>query len=85
MWLLGHPAAALADAERALVDAREIGQAATLMFALVYASMCHIHRGSYVEANAQLEEVIALAEEKNAFVWKTLGLLFEGEAFSPDR
>jgi predicted ATPase len=37
LWLLGHPEAALADAERALKDAREIGQAATLMYALVHA------------------------------------------------
>ena len=33
-WLLGYPEAALTDAERALRDAREIGQAATLMHAL---------------------------------------------------
>ncbi len=33
-WMLGYPAAALVDADRALEDAREIGQAATLMFAL---------------------------------------------------
>ena len=36
LWLLGYPEAALADADHALKDAREIGQAATLMFAL-----CH--------------------------------------------
>ena len=34
LWLLGYPDAALADVERALEDAREIGQAATLMHAL---------------------------------------------------
>jgi hypothetical protein len=28
-WLLGYPEAALADAEHAVKDAREIGQAAT--------------------------------------------------------
>ena len=81
LWLLGHPDAALADTKYAVMDAREMGQAATLMYALVYASMCHIHCGSYVEANAQLEEVIALAEEKGAFVWKTLGLLLKGRLF----
>ena len=32
LWFLGYPEAALADAEHALEDAREIGQAATLMF-----------------------------------------------------
>ena len=34
LWLLGYPEAALADTEHALKDAREIGQAATLMYAL---------------------------------------------------
>ena len=34
LWFLGYPEAALADADHALKDAREIGQAATLMFAL---------------------------------------------------
>jgi hypothetical protein len=33
LWLLGHPEAALADANHAIKDAREIGNAATLMFA----------------------------------------------------
>ena len=36
-WLLGYPDAALADADDALKDAREIGQAATLMYALFLA------------------------------------------------
>ena len=35
LWLLGYPEAALADADHALKDAREIGQAATLMDALM--------------------------------------------------
>ena len=34
LWMLGYPKAALADTEQALADAREIGQAATLMYAL---------------------------------------------------
>jgi hypothetical protein len=34
LWLLGYPEAALADTKSALGDAREIGQAATLMYAL---------------------------------------------------
>ena len=34
LWLLGYPEAALADADQALRDAREIGHAATLMYAL---------------------------------------------------
>ena len=42
LWYLGYPEAALADAEHALKDAREIGQAATLMYALFHASFTHI-------------------------------------------
>ncbi len=38
LWLLGYPEAALADADDALKDAREIGQAATLMYALMMAA-----------------------------------------------
>jgi hypothetical protein len=34
LWTLGYPEAALKDADNAISDAREIGQAATLMFAL---------------------------------------------------
>ena len=36
LWVLGYPEAALADAEHALKDAREIGHAATLMYALIH-------------------------------------------------
>src|SRR5208282_3621225 len=39
LWLLGYPEAALADADHAVSDAREIGQAVTLMFALSHASV----------------------------------------------
>jgi hypothetical protein len=34
LWVLGYPEAALADADHALKDAREIGHAVTLMLAL---------------------------------------------------
>ena len=52
---LGYPQAALADAEHALSDAREIGQAATLMFALSLASFIHILSGNYAKAGAQID------------------------------
>ncbi len=42
LWLLGYPDAALADADHALKDAREIGQAATLMYALFFTPLTHI-------------------------------------------
>jgi len=59
LWLLGYPDAAFADADHALKDAREIGQAATLMFALGLTSLSHIDCGNYATANAQSDELHA--------------------------
>ena len=42
LWQLGYPAASRNDAERAVKNAREIGQATTLMYALWWASWKHI-------------------------------------------
>ena len=50
LWLLGYPKAAIADADQALKDAREIGQAATLMYALLHTSMVRINCGNYAAA-----------------------------------
>jgi class 3 adenylate cyclase/predicted ATPase len=78
LWLLGYHDAALADSERALKDAREIGQAATLMFALLHASMTHICCGNYATANALLDELVPLADEKGASFWKAYGMSLQG-------
>jgi hypothetical protein len=53
LWILGYPDLGLGDADRALKDAREIGQAATLMYALNLASMFHIICRSFVPASAR--------------------------------
>jgi predicted ATPase len=82
LWLLGYPEAALADAEQALKDAREVGHAATLMYALTNASYTQIHCGQHALANALINEAIALADEKNALFWKTIGTLMRGCLFA---
>ena len=82
LWVLGFPEAALADAEQALSDAREIGQAASLMFALPHASLTHIHCGKYAAASAQLDEVVTFADEKGALFWKALGMSVQGCLFA---
>ena len=74
LWLLGYPEKALADANRALKDAQEIGQAATLMFALNYTAKTQIHCGHFAVANSLLEQVIALADQKGAPYWKGFGM-----------
>jgi predicted ATPase len=76
LWVLGYPDAALADADCALRDAREIGHAATLMYALGNATIfARLHCGRYTLATAELEELLVLADEKSALFWKALGML----------
>ncbi len=53
LWLLGYPEAALTDADDALKNAREMGQAATLMLALGFASFPYTLFGNYAAAAAQ--------------------------------
>ncbi len=70
--------AALADVERAINDAREIGHAGTLMFALGLTAIPLSYCGRYETATARLDELVALAEEKNTLFWKGLGILIRG-------
>jgi predicted ATPase len=77
-WVLGYPEEAVADAHRALKYAREFGQAATLMLALGVTSLTHILCGNYATANAQANELVALADEKGAFLWKAWGMSDQG-------
>ena len=82
LWLLGYPEVALADLSRAINDAREIGQAATLMYALGHAPLTLLLSGNYTAAATDIEEVIALADEKGAFLWKAGVMAFQGCAFA---
>jgi len=77
-WYLGYPDAALVDAERAFADAREIGQAATLMNALFVGSWPYIFCGKYSAANARLDQVHALAHEKGSMFWRPVATLARG-------
>jgi class 3 adenylate cyclase/predicted ATPase len=77
-WLLGSPEKALKDASRALKDAQEIRQAATLMFALNYTAKTQTHCGNYADANSLLEQLSALADQKGAPYWKAEGISVQG-------
>jgi predicted ATPase len=78
LWLLGYPEAAVSDADGALKDAREIGHAATLMFALNEASYTCIYCGNFAAANALVDELVALANEKRALFWRMGGIMAQG-------
>jgi hypothetical protein len=58
--------------------AREIGHAATLMFALTVPSFIHIQCGSYAIANMQSDEVVALGDKKDTLFWKAQGMMNQG-------
>ena len=83
MWLLGYPEAALSDADHALKDAREMGHAATLMFALGVTSINRVWCGDFASANLQVAEEIALADEKGAFFWKAAAMMHHSVVFAP--
>jgi tetratricopeptide (TPR) repeat protein len=77
LWLLGYPETARTDAEDALNDAREFGQAATLMYALGHAPLTHFWSGNYAASTSLVEEVIALSDEKAALIWNAFGKLHQ--------
>jgi hypothetical protein len=78
MWSLGYPEAALADADRAIKDAREIGQAVTLMIALSLAVWPAAFCGDYAAASSLVDEYLDVAYQKDAAYWKAMGTLVQG-------
>ena len=77
-WMLGYPETALADADHAVEDARGSGHAGTLMYAQFHTSLTNILCAKYTAANAQCDEVVRLAAEKGAALWKALGTMQKG-------
>jgi class 3 adenylate cyclase/predicted ATPase len=81
-WLLGYPEAALADVDQALKDAREIGHAPSLMYSLAHTSLTHFLLRNYVAADAQARQLVAVAEEKSAPLWKAWGRTAQGSVLA---
>jgi len=77
-WMLGYPDKALADANHALEDARAGGQAGTLMYAQFHTSLTNVLCAKYAAAVAESDEVVRLADEKNAAIWKALATMQKG-------
>jgi class 3 adenylate cyclase/predicted ATPase len=83
LCMLGYPTASRNDGERAVNEAREIGHAATLMYALWYASWHYIYYRIYAEAQLLLDELAALANEKDATLfWKAAEIALRGALFA---
>jgi predicted ATPase len=78
LWALGYPEAALSDTDLAIKEARDVGQATTLMYTLTFASFALLSCGSYASFSARLDELLTLADEKSSSYWKAHGLLWQG-------
>ena len=81
-WMRGYPEAALADAKQALREARDISQAATLLFALFWTSLIEIFCGNFATETNEYDELIALADEKGSFHWKAYCTSLQGCLFA---
>ena len=78
LWLLGYPEAALRDSDDALKNAREIDQAATLLYALYCAAVPRTLCGNLTAASARAQELVALAEEKGFSFWQADSMINQG-------
>ena len=66
----------------ALKDAREIGQAATLMLALWTSWCIDMHLRKLRGSKCDADELLALADEKGASFWKAVGMTMQGCALA---
>ena len=78
LWVLGYPDAALTDAHRAVRGARENGHAATLMYAPCLTNFTLALCGNYAAEKAQSDELVLLADDKDAWPLKVAGALARG-------
>jgi class 3 adenylate cyclase/predicted ATPase len=82
LWLLGYPEAALADSTEALKDAREIGHAASLMYARNCAVLVDLQSGMFAAANALIDELSTLANEKGIMFLNVFAQIYQGFALA---
>ena len=81
-WLLGYPEAALAGINQALKEAREIGQAATLMIAITNAALTLLPCRNYSMLSAVSDELVLLAKEKGSLFYQVAGMVQRGCLFA---
>jgi predicted ATPase len=82
LWMLGHPDAAARDAGNAVRDAKELDQAATLLFALSLTGLTQLLCGNYEVFATQTDELIRLASEKDAILRRSQGVIQKGCLFA---
>jgi class 3 adenylate cyclase/predicted ATPase len=78
LWHLGYPDAALKDVDLGLRNAREVGLATSLLYALFHFSVVEILCGRIDLGAAFAREMVSVAEEKGASFWWGPGLILQG-------
>jgi GAF domain-containing protein len=78
LWMLGYPEAALTDVDQVVKGAREIGHAASLIYALSATSVPHLLVGNYASVNAQTDEAVGIAGRVGEVFWKAMGATVQG-------
>ena len=79
-WLAGYPEAAHACAKEALKYSRELNQAPTLMYALAVTLVTQMLQETQRTTSPLADELVALASEKHALMWKACGIIAQGQA-----
>jgi class 3 adenylate cyclase/predicted ATPase len=77
-WAVGRTESAIVDALRAIKCARELGGVPTLMYALGVAASVPLFCRKFALANSFLDELLALADDKDARFWKAQGTILKG-------
>jgi predicted ATPase len=83
LWSLGYPEKGLRYAKQAVEVARETGHAASLMFAFYMASLFHISCRNYSLADEFARELLMVADQKGAVLWKASSLIYQGCVAKP--
>jgi hypothetical protein len=78
LWSLGYPEAAISDANFSLGEARDMGDAAGLLFSLFFGAVTHFLCGNYATTETLANELYTLADEQGAVLWKSIGQQYLG-------
>ncbi|MGJ4942079.1 ATP-binding protein [Bradyrhizobium sp. HKCCYLS1011] len=78
-WLRGRPEHAVEIAEKAIEEAKLLGNPVNECISLIYTAQVFLWRGDWTEASHRVEQLIAKAEQHHLRPYHAVGLGFRGE------